>query len=325
MEKPCPQKPVLSTLVAECWRKKPAIFKEALPLLSSTAEILDAIRTAARMAPRGDSAITFHAFAKDREVRGEEILKFTPAGDSLEDYFAGLRAALGGDNFGLMIGGYDRLCPALWARLSGFLEHLVSTVGVPLGPLSYTLLLGDYSGVNFGIRRDRALGMLSFGLMGRKRMLVWPGAYFDEREVMRMKLGSGPLATEMILAEPEPFAAAATEMEFGAGDLAYWPEDWWHVAYQRQAHQPWIILSIGFQVGLALSATVARLVGALLKQQFGADDLYFPKHGLDPATTPPEMQAAAAALAELARSGAIRRSAEQIWRQQGERFAGQST
>jgi hypothetical protein len=316
MDRICPDHDFLSTLFVEHWGKQPGVFKQALIGVATDQELLDSISSAAQEAARGDGEVSFYSFAKDREVRGEETLQFVPHSASLQEYFTALHNALGGDNFGLMINGYEKVCPAAWKRLADVREYMVDHIGIPVGSVHCSLLLGNYSGTNFGIRRDPVTGVVSLGLMGRKRMLVWPEEYFQERSVKRMKLGASPIATEMILAEPDAFVADAVELEFDAGDVAYWPEGWWHLAHQKEEGQVWVTLSIGVQVGVPLSATVATWVRTLLRKRFGEDDIYFPEGGLDPKIVPPPIQTAAGTLRALVQSGEVRRWVQESWRQQ---------
>lgn len=300
----------------EYWRRKPGVFRNVLPDLMSDEDILGSIRKAARMVtdPRNSAKkVSFYPFAGGREVRGLEALKFIPSEHSVEAYCANLSARLGGDSFGLVVNGFDEVCPEVWEPLKDVVDDLATRVGVPPNQVDCFLMAGNYRSTTFGIHLDSSIGVMSLALRGQKRMLAWPRHYFEEREVRKSRMSAVATATVLVLEDIEQFVADADDLEYGPGDLAYWPESYWHVGHQRQEQQLWITLSLGFRLATSLADDLAKLVESTLRQRLGDRDILIPRAKLDPVALPAEFAEAFAALDDIVGAGEIQRGVDAAW------------
>jgi 50S ribosomal protein L16 3-hydroxylase len=298
------------------WRKKPGVFKGVLPDLMSDKEIMGSIRKAAEMVldPNNTAKkVSFYPFAGGREIRGMEALKFIPSGNSVDEYFRELSDSLHGDSFGLVINGYDEVCPEVWEQLKEIVDDLVKRIGVPVNQIDCFLMLGNYQSTTFGIHLDSSIGVIALSLRGTKRMLAWPRDYFEHRHVRKSQMSPETTATVLVMEDIAQFADDAVDLQYGPGDVAYWPESYWHVGHQKQSNEMWITVSLGFRLATSLSEGLATLLEEALRERLGSSDVFIPQQKLAPTALPTEIEAVLDALDDIIISGQIDNSIKTAW------------
>jgi hypothetical protein len=110
------------------------------------------------------------------------------------------------------------LCyPALWPRLVELTRGFYGRTGVP-GQTAWTdTYFGRYTATPFGVHLDGASNF-TFGIDGEKTLFLWEPSFYDAH----MK-GCSPH-------DYEPFAAQATKLTVGPGEVIYWPGRFFHIA-----------------------------------------------------------------------------------------------
>lgn len=114
--------------------------------------------------------------------------------------------------------------PALWHRLSELVRPVLAHVGgLPPGGMMLDLFLGRYDRTGTGIHRDEA-DVLAFVTRGPKRLYFWPRARFEGRWATpdRSHFQTGIWSYEKHL-------EGAIVVEAQAGDVIYWPRDYFHI------------------------------------------------------------------------------------------------
>lgn len=155
------------------------------------------------------------------QVRDYRPLSFRHSGpNSSDDNWLAYFERMSGKEFGMNVHDLGRRNPSLQPVAQAFAEHLSHVPGAPV-PRTWELdsFSGTYRATPFGIHRDNA-SVFSFGLIGRRRVLLWDPDYFEPGHPDLTK------PDPEIIAKHEP---NATTLQIEPGRGGYWPSGYWHV------------------------------------------------------------------------------------------------
>ncbi len=153
--------------------------------------------------------------------------------------------------FAIMLNNCQVLSPTVWRRVREFAAGLSAELGFPLGGFDANLFAGNYRRTPFGVHTDE-LDVFTWIVEGAKRFRVWPAEQLDPL------FGASAAAPR----HPHDYAdlrARGQRLEGRAGDLLYWPKEYWHVA-EAGADQLSSTLSIGRDPQLPIQAWARELM-----------------------------------------------------------------
>jgi hypothetical protein len=114
----------------------------------------------------------------------------------------------------------------IFRRLLVFLDSLYRHIGIPRGGCSPDLFMMNHKVSFFRLHKD-AQDVFTFVIAGWRRFLLWPFDTFAGTA----GLGADESRAPRLLFEVdhEAYRSQAVVLEATAGDLLYWPAEWWHV------------------------------------------------------------------------------------------------
>lgn len=177
---------------------------------------------------------------------------------TLAGYAERLRVRHGHPCFAIMLNECQTLSADVWSRVRDFVAGLVTEAGFPLGGVDANLFAGNYRRTPFGVHTDDR-DVFTWIAQGKKRFLVWP--WQELAPLMNGAEGEGAAAPR----HPHDYAdqrKRAQRLEGVAGDLLYWPREYWHVA-EAGAGELSATLSIGLSSRLPAQAWARELLGGL--------------------------------------------------------------
>ena len=113
---------------------------------------------------------------------------------------------------------------ALWHRAAELVRPILGRMGeLPPGGIRFELFLGRYSRTVTGVHRDEADG-LAFVTLGPKRLYFWPRDAFEDH-------WASPEGTHFQTGvwNFEKHLDRAIAVEAEAGDVVYWPREYYHI------------------------------------------------------------------------------------------------
>jgi 50S ribosomal protein L16 3-hydroxylase len=212
--------------LATDWRRTPRLFKRAADSVTTTEDLFDTLCELADD-ERGQLARSRALVSIQQRPQAPGDVTFLPCRD--DGSWQGFRARIAnqrpGQDYQLYVtDGLQRYCAAIWRRSRDFLAPLFECVGLPAGGVGIECFSGSYEVTQTGIHLDSA-DNFSFVIEGRKRMLFWPPDAFRAREtnVYRSHQKSG-------ISDYRAHQHSAIAIDAEAGDIIYWPQQYWHVA-----------------------------------------------------------------------------------------------
>lgn len=137
---------------------------------------------------------------------------------TLECYLQRLGAAKGMSRFGIMIDSAHGYHPEIWKRSREILGNLYRFLPMPITDINTDVFIGNYPQTPFGVHLDK-LHNLMFMVEGKRTMRLWPYetglALFGE--------------PDSLVRDYKHALDSSIVFELEAGDMLYWPDDYWHV------------------------------------------------------------------------------------------------
>lgn len=125
-------------------------------------------------------------------------------------------------------------------KLRAFTHGYIERYGMPYPGANAVFIGGRYRSTWIGLHNDSCDTFL-LPLYGRKRMMIWPPAYFDEMALERKSALNGVCFGHI---DVSPYAADATIYEVEAGEIFFIPAGWWH--YNKlEALETTLTVSVG--------------------------------------------------------------------------------
>lgn len=301
--------------VEQYWEKKPVVLKQPFgnPPLTST-EIFEATVAASDQFRAGRPGVPLRLFIERSRLSQDLGLHFPEASDgSLSHYTERLQARLGEQRFMFVLNNLQVYSYHLWAKMRNFLNGLYELTGVPSGAVDTDVFIGNYKRTAAGIHKDAA-GTFTFVVEGRKRMVVWPYEFFQER------LGNKDYRKHYFQfdgLDHDCFRDQATVLEGEPGDVLYWPSTYWHVGESDEPLHVSLNLSFYFpwQPLKFIGSTVNKLVESSLGTAAWAEMYSFnPKNIKETAQAlPQEITLAMDALKQASSHPLFQKTAQLSW------------
>lgn len=109
-------------------------------------------------------------------------------------------------------------------KLRAFTHGYVERYGMPYPGANAVFIGGRYRSTWIGLHNDSCDTFL-FPLYGRKRMMIWPPAYFDSMALEKKSALNGVCFGHIDI---RPYADDALIYEVAAGEIFFIPAGWWH-------------------------------------------------------------------------------------------------
>ncbi len=132
--------------------------------------------------------------------------------------------------FGLMVTNLQSIDPEIWSAITTFLQDAHQGMDFHAPRAFLDLFYGNYLSTFTGLHKDTQ-EIFAFVIRGEKRILAWPFDYF----LSKME-GLSPGARYLHMRLPidhRKYRKDAVVLDAQAGDVIYWPSDYWHVAEPR--------------------------------------------------------------------------------------------
>jgi len=133
-------------------------------------------------------------------------------------------------NFGLMVTNMHAVDPGIWNAMAAFIQDARHCIHFPVARAFLDLFYGRYSSNFTGLHKDTQ-EIFAFVVRGQKRMLAWPFDYFLSRS-KEVSAGDRYFNKRLKL-DHRKYRRDAIVLDAEAGDVIYWPSDYWHVAESR--------------------------------------------------------------------------------------------
>jgi 50S ribosomal protein L16 3-hydroxylase len=165
------------------------------------------------------------AVAPESEYIERRVLP-EPEDETLDDCVARIERVWTRDWFAY-INDVHRYDGDFWSRAVEILLPEITRVGaLPAGGFKMELFFGKYRTTPSGIHLDSA-DNFAFIVRGPKRMLFWPPDRFQTR--VYIPSPKAPTQQLALIRRYEDHLGDALVIEADAGDVIYWPKDYWHV------------------------------------------------------------------------------------------------
>jgi hypothetical protein len=246
---------VLSHLVDQGWQRQPVVIKKALPAAILTEqEAFDAWRTFVESVPSSRWGDLIRIYRESTRVPNLE--QFLPAASdtSWDSYLQRLSEQNGSREWGLCLTDPQVASAKMFQRLLVFLDSLYGHIGIPRGGCNPDLFMMNHKVSFFRLHKD-AEDVFTFVVAGKRRFLLWPFDAFAG--TAGLGASDGRMSHLLFDVDYEKYRSQAVVLEATAGDLLYWPAEWWHVGESNGE------LSITLAVGVIHQANPMRqIVGA---------------------------------------------------------------
>ncbi len=134
------------------------------------------------------------------------------------------------NNFGLMVTNMHAVDAGIWNAIAAFIQDARHCIHFPVARAFLDLFYGRYSSNFTGLHKDTQ-EIFAFVVRGQKRMLAWPFDYFLSRS---KEVSAGDrYFNKRLKIDHRKYRQDAIVLDAEAGDLIYWPSDYWHVAESR--------------------------------------------------------------------------------------------
>ncbi|WP_316235389.1 MULTISPECIES: cupin domain-containing protein [unclassified Bradyrhizobium] len=217
---------------AHAWERDTVVMPKVLaaPLVTSD-EVLRTLLIAAEGCRAGKYDDVFTIWVGGKKLSEPMALLPETQDPSLQGYLERLHQRVGGAEFTILLANPHLYDEEIGRRTWRFLSGLFAHTGIPCGGTDTGLFLGRYTKTPFGVHRGQ-MSVMTFPVLGQKRFLLWPRGYGEQHADIRDSLAY------------DGHVAHAFERIAGAGDVMYWPADFWHIADDAIAYTA--AFNIGF-------------------------------------------------------------------------------
>ena len=222
-----PEKPIIAasvwpSLAQDYWAKGPMLFTNACsPDLFTSQWILELLQGVRQRLDKGKSA-KLSLYNRDGVCRSAAdhserancgLAPYLPSSGhgTLDEFFADLAGHREFESFTLFLDRPHALHTDMWLTMHDVLVELYQHLPMAELGVGSDIFIGNYQKTPFDVHKDD-LHNLMFMTEGRRIMHFWP----DQK------------------GESAPDQARKQSFEVGAGDILYWPPDYWHVGENLQ-------------------------------------------------------------------------------------------
>ena len=202
----------------EHWERRPVLIKQAFATALFTPE--EAFQTLVKAGDQyraGDRTLPAEFYIEYAHLLAGDGEHLPRADDrTCAGYAERVTRQIGGRRFALIAEDIQAHDARLWMRLREFMRGLHEAAGIPRCAAKATVFFGNYEKTPFGLH-DGESSNFKFMIEGRKKMQLWPDAFFRGKVNARNTF------------DYERHLDGATTIEGGPGDVIYWPSDCWHI------------------------------------------------------------------------------------------------
>lgn len=217
----------LSRLAEQGQQRRPLVIRNAFSAdFLTEQDTFDAWRTFAE----GVRPVRWGNFV--RLYRGSELItnaerfRPLPSDTSWDSYLGRLTDQTGSADWGLCLTDPHISNAKIFRRLLAFLDSLYRYIGMPCSGCSPDLFMMNHKESFFRLHKD-AQDVFTFIISGWRRFLLWPFETFAT--IAGMEAHESRELHRLVEVDHEAYRSQATVLEGTAGDLLYWPAEWWHV------------------------------------------------------------------------------------------------
>lgn len=215
-------KPRVPTVLRRPFREPP--FTEAM--------VLAALKRFRDGLDRGDAKFRHMVSVGKRPSAPGKALRnlYTAEGETMGELESAWSRRFPREGLGLMINNFQSLDPGLWDGAASFLADGHRSLDFPISRAVVDLFFGNYQRSFLGLHKDTQ-EIFGFVVRGEKTILAWPFDYFVER-VKGVTPASWYFQVPLRI-DYRKYRKDAIVLHAKAGDVLYWPRDYWHVAEAR--------------------------------------------------------------------------------------------
>jgi hypothetical protein len=217
----------LSHLAEQGWPQRPLVIKNAFPAAFLTEQdTFDAWRMFVAGLPPARWGNLARLYRGSELVADVEAFLPTASDASWDSYLRRLSDQTESPDWGLCLTDPQLSSAKIFRRLLTFLDSLYRNIGMPCGGCSPDLFMMNHKVSFFRLHKD-AQDVFTFIISGWRRFLLWPFDIFSTVAGMEAHQSREP--HRLVDVDHEAYRSQATVLEGTAGDLLYWPAEWWHV------------------------------------------------------------------------------------------------
>jgi hypothetical protein len=230
------------------WNRRPALIRKPFskPFLDQR-DFLGFLQTWAQEARDGKRGSDVQMIDADALPRPED--------ETLAAFEARIAATWTRDWYLYIPDGIQKYDGAVWERA---IELLMPALrlhgGLPAGGMMLDLFYGKYGSTPTGIHLDSS-DNLAFVVRGPKRLMFWAPDRFTAKFASPPK---HPSHQQSLTGRFEDCLDSATVIDADAGDIVYWPKDYWHIGVSPGQWSGMVSLPMWW------SASPAKLARAML-------------------------------------------------------------
>lgn len=218
---------VLSHLVEQGWQRQPLVVEQALPTAFLTEqEAFDAWRSFVENVPASRWGDLIRLYRGSARVPNLPQFLPTAADTSWDSYLQRLGEQNGAREWGLCLTDPQYASAKIFRRVLVFLDCLFGRTGIPRGGCNMNIFMMNHEESFFRLHKDNE-DVFTFVVKGRRRFLLWPFETFAG--IAGLNASQSRVPHLLFEVDYQAYRSQAVVLEAAAGDLLYWPAEWWHV------------------------------------------------------------------------------------------------
>ena len=217
----------LSNLAEQGWQQRPLVIKNAFSTTFLTEQdTFDAWHTFVKGLPPARWGNLARLYSGSELITDVKPFLPTASDTSWDSYLKRLGDQTGSTEWGLCLTNPQLSSAKIFRRVLIFLDSLFGHIGMPCGGCSPDLFMMNHKASFFRLHKD-AQDVFTFIISGWRRFLLWPFDTFSALAGMEAHESRKPHRLAEV--DHEAYRSQAMVVEGTAGDLLYWPAEWWHV------------------------------------------------------------------------------------------------
>lgn len=232
---------VLSLLAEHGWQRQPLVIRKAFSSdFLTEQDTFDAWRAFVESVDPPRWANRARLYCGSARVSSVEQFLPEASDTSWNSYLRRLGNQTGSSEWGLCLTDPQIASAKIFRRLLVFLDSLYRHIGIPRGGCSPDLFMMNHKMSFFRLHKD-AQDVFTFVISGWRRFLLWPFNTFADIAGLGANKSRSP--HRLYEVDHEAYRSQAMVLEAAAGDLLYWPAEWWHVGESNRERA--ITLGVG--------------------------------------------------------------------------------
>ena len=253
------------TRILPVWRKEPLVERHPFAPPFEEEDVWDGWKRcgAAVLAGARDVPLRFYRGT----AQAPDPARYVPRAEdpTFEAWLSRLAAEHGEREWGFNLSNPQAWSGPVFRRLLSFLDRLYRKTGFARGGAVPDLFFMNHARSFFGLHKD-AQDVITFVISGTRRYLLWPFDAFAAEAGLAADAGLAPSRLPDVDWTRHRERAVVVEAE--AGDVLYWPAEWWHAGESTGA--PGLTIAVGivhFANPLRHVARAAEAIGQLVAKE----------------------------------------------------------